>query len=409
MKPGIVITSRPILTHKLQRLNNDLGSTFKKLFMNGLRTQILHLGRWFRILVLGILSVSLYAGCTKSQAEKVNRPSDTSVAITVARVVLKPLDRTIPVAGTLYAKDEATLSAEVEGRVEKTMAEFGDHVEAGRELALINTTTYEAQAQQAAANLARAKANAQNAEHELKRVQELVKASIAAESELDKAKADAEQARAEVQGAEATATLARLNLERSHVRAPFEAAVAERVGNAGDFLKVGSPLFRIVNDRTLKYIVQAPERYAGEIKKDQRVVFSVDAYPEQAFEGKVYLISPSVNITTRSFAFGALVPNDSRKLKANSFARGEIILERNRPTLVVPLGAVQNFAGVTKVFVLEKGVSRSRDIQVGRIQDEHQEVLSGLKEGELVITSGTTKLYDGAKVRLKEAADGKST
>lgn len=376
--------------------------------MNRLQIQLLWLaGSWKVVLLLSLLSFC--PGCGKSQAQKAQPPADSSIQVTTARVVSKALDRTIPVAGTLFAKDEATLSAQVEGQVEKTLVEFGDQVKAGQELALVNTTTYEAQLQQANAALARAKANAQNAELELKRVQELIKSSIAAESELDKARAEAEQARAEVLGAEATETLARLNLDRSRVKAPFDAAVAERIASAGDFLKVGTPLFRVVNDRTLKYIVQAPERYAGDVKKEQSVVFYVDAYPDKPFEGKVYLISPSVNTTTRSFAFGALVPNDARQLKANSFARGELILERNSPSLMVPLDSVQNFAGVTKVFVLDNGVSRSRDVQVGRIKDGFQEILDGLKEGEIVITSGATKLYEGAKVRVKEAAHAKST
>lgn len=376
--------------------------------MNRLQINLLWLASASKALLLAAL-LSSCPGCDKSQAQKPQQPADPAVQVTTARVVSKPLDRTIPVAGTLFAKDEATLSAEVEGQVEKTLVEFGDQVKVGQELALVNTTTYEAQLQQANAALARIKANAQNAELELKRVQELIKSSIAAESELDKAKAEAEQARAEVLGAEATSTLARLNLDRSRVKAPFEAAIAERIASAGDFLKVGTPLFRVVNDRTLKYIVQAPEKYAGEVKKEQPVVFYVDAYPDKPFEGKVFLISPSVNTTTRSFAFGALVPNDRRQLKANSFARGELVLERNRPTLMVPLDAVQNFAGVTKIFILENGASRTREVQVGRIKDGYQEVLSGVKEGEVVITSGTTKLYDGAKVRVKEAAHAKST
>ncbi|HUR45277.1 MAG TPA: efflux RND transporter periplasmic adaptor subunit [Candidatus Saccharimonadales bacterium] len=378
--------------------------------MNSLRFERPRLGRVVLSLSICGLGLGMASGCTgKSQAEKITRPVEIAIPVTTVRAELRSLDKAIPVSGTLFAKDEATLSAEVEGRVEKTLVEFGDQVKSGQELASINTTTYEAQAQQAAATLARTKASALNAEHELKRVQELIKSSIAAESELDKAKADSEQARAEVQGAEAMATLARLNLERSHVRAPFDAAVAERIANGGDFMKVGSPLFRVVNDKTLKYIVHAPERYAGEVKRDQTVLFSVDSWPGRIFEGKVYLISPSINTTTRSFALGALVPNADRTLKANSFARGELILQRSRPTLMIPLDAVQNFAGVSKVFLLENGVGRSREVQVGRIKEGQQEILSGLKEGEIIITSGFTKLFDGAKVRVKDVTDGKST
>src|ERR1051325_10444121 len=347
-----------------------------------------------------VLVALLWAGCHKETGEKTGRSGDDAVPVTIALVALVPLDRTLPVVGTLFAKDEATLGAEVEGAVEKTMAEFGDRVKAGQEIAQIDTTTYEALARQAAANLARTKAAAANAEANLKRLQELRRENIASPSDLDKATAEAEQARAEVKAGEAAEAIARLNLQRSHVTAPFDSAVADRIASAGDYMKVGSPLFRIVNDGVLKYIVNAPERYAGQVRKEQSVVFTVDAWPGQTFEGKVFLISPQVTAATRAFAFGALVQNPERQLKASSFARGELILERDVPTPVVPLDAVINFAGVTRVLLIENGVARSRAVQVGRIKAGRQEILSGLNTGETVAVSGLTKLFEGTKGRV---------
>src|SRR5256885_14770255 len=92
---------------------------------------------------------------------------------------------------------------------------------------------------QAEANLAKAKATADNAELNLKRAEELRKSNIASQSDLDAATAAAEQARAEVKATEAANAVAHLNLQRSHVRAPFDAAIAERIGNAGDYVKAG--------------------------------------------------------------------------------------------------------------------------------------------------------------------------
>lgn len=322
--------------------------------------------------------------------------------------MIRAADRTLPIVGTLFPKDEATLAAEVEGRVELTAAEFGDRLTNGQLIAEIDTTTYEALARQAAANVARVRASAANAEQNLKRTRELNKNAIASSSDLDLAVAAAEQARSEVKAAEAAENVARLNVERSHVRAPFDSAVADRIASRGDFMRVGSPLFRIVNDNVLKYIVQAPERYAGDVRKEQLVRFTVDAYPTNTFEGKVYLISPSVNTTTRGFAFGALVDNRERKLKANSFARGELIIENDVETPVVPVEAIINFAGVTRVFVVDHQVAQARSVQAGRIIEGRQEILSGLKPGEVVAVSGQTKLFDGAKVRVKSIDNAKS-
>src|SRR5205807_10280446 len=216
--------------------------------------------------------------------------------------------------------------------------------------------------------------------------------------------AAAEQARAEVKADEAANAVAHLNLQRSHVRAPFDAAIAERIGNAGDYVKAGAPLFHIVNDNVLKYIVQAPESHAGKVVKEQQVNFRVDAYgTNQTFAGKVYLISPAVNLATRAFPFGALVQNADHRLKASTYARGQLILARDVPTPVVPLDAVVTFAGVTRVFVVDKsGVAHSRPVEVGRVKDGRQQVFSGLKPGEAVATSGLSKLYEGVKVRVRE-------
>jgi membrane fusion protein (multidrug efflux system) len=358
----------------------------------------------------GLLCVAMTAGlvsCSKSPGGATNVRGDDAVPVTVARVELVPLDRLISIIGTLFAKDEATIGALVEGQVEKTGVDFGDRVTAGQELALIDTSSYEVFGRKSAANLGKAKASALNAEQSLKRVQELQKDKISSASDLDTAVALAEQARAEVKAAEAADTIAQLNLERSHVRAPFDAAVAERIASAGDYVKIGAPLFRIVNDSVLKFIFQVPERSASFVTKRLAVKFSVDNYPGETFTGGVYLISPSVSTASRAFGVGALVTNTDFRLKANTFARGSLTLERAVPTPMIPLEAVVSFAGVTKVFVVETNVAYARAVTVGRIQDRRQEIVSGLRPGEMVVVSGQSKLSDGAAVVIQNSSAGR--
>jgi membrane fusion protein, multidrug efflux system len=355
--------------------------------------------------LLALATVLLLSpGCSKRDAERPHTRRDEFIPVTVATVEAIPLDRTLLVVGTLYPKAEATISAQVEGQVEETEVDFGDRVTLGQELARIDTASYEALARQSAATLAKAKANALNAEQNLKRVIELQQSKIASASDLDSATALAEQARAEVKAVEAAEAIAQLNLHRSHAIAPFPGSISERTATSGDYVKVGAALFRLVEDGELKYIVQAPERYSAKVKPDQVVQLQVDAFPGECFEGRVYLISPSVNTATRSFNLAARVLNPDRKIKANTFARGELILDRAVPTPVIPIEAVINFAGVTKVFVIENDAARSRAIQLGRIKEGRQEVLEGLKPGELVALTGTTKLYENAKVRIQATA-----
>ncbi len=348
------------------------------------------------VLSAGLL---LVAGCGKPSTAPQKNAGPAGIPVTLAAVNSVLVDRTLAVVGTLLPKDEATVGAQVEGQVEKTLVDFGARVEAGQLLALIDTASYEAQAAQAAATMSKARANAQNAERNLKRVLELQQDKISSASELDSATAQAEQARAEIKAAEATGAIAELNLHRSRVVAPFPGSISERLVTMGDFMKVGSPLFRVVNDTELRFMIQAPERFAGQVKLGQKVRFNVDAFPGETFEGKVHLISPSVSTATRSFNLGVLVPNSDRKLKANTFARGELLLEQDVPTPMIPVEAVLNFAGVTKVFVVEGEVARGREVKTGRILSGAQEILSGLKPGEKVAVTGTSRVYDNAKVR----------
>jgi len=132
------------------------------------------------------------------------------VPVDVQPVGIIEVDRTLPVVGTLFAKDEATIGAEVEGSVEKTLVDFGDRVQAGQEIASIDTKSYSAMATQASANLAKARASWDNADREVKRVEAL--GGIASASDRDKAASAEQETRAEVKAAEAAEVIAKLNL-----------------------------------------------------------------------------------------------------------------------------------------------------------------------------------------------------
>jgi membrane fusion protein (multidrug efflux system)/multidrug efflux system membrane fusion protein len=360
---------------------------------------------WLAVIGLALLAAWL-SGCSQP-AGGAPKSKDNTVPVTAALVVAHPQDRVLPVVGTLYPKDQAVVSAEVEGRIEKMLVEVGDRVAAGQELAQIDTASYQAQAQLAAANLAKAQANLANAESNWKRTQELRRDNISSASDLDLATAQAGQWRAEVKAQEAANAIAQLNLARSSVKAHFAAAVAERMVNSGDYVRAGAALLRVVNDAELKLVVQVPEGYAGQVQNQQMIRFNVYAHPHLTFTGQVYYVGPAVDTANRAFAAAAAVPNPDRRLKASSFARGELVLAQDVPTIMVPVVAVVNFAGVTKVFVVEDGIARSREIQTGRIREGRQEVQNGLRAGELVVVTGQTKLQDGSKVRVQVGAGSK--
>jgi RND family efflux transporter MFP subunit len=268
-------------------------------------------------LVLGLgLAAGLAAitGCNRNPATTASTGRNEPVPVTVATVTNAAWDRTVSIIGTLFPKDEAIIAARVEGQVEGTSVDFGDRVRNGQDIAAIDTTAYLAHLEQAVGIRARAEANLANARNNFDRVQRLQKSGIASDADFDLARSQLDQWQAEVKADAGAEAVARLNVDRSQVKAPFDGAVAERIVGRGDFVKVGSPLYRIVNDAVLKFIFQVPERHASLVEKRLPVSFNVDNYPGKTFTGSVYLISPSVSTASRSFGVGALAANwSSRK------------------------------------------------------------------------------------------------
>lgn len=355
-------------------------------------------------IILALAALPLWICSCSQEGNHQETRKATAAPVTTVTVTNALWDRTVSVVGTLFPKDEALISAQVEGMVERTLVDFGDRVQNNQELAFIDTTTYQAQLQQAAGLRAKAEAGLTNDQRNFERVLSLRDKNIASMSELDAARAQLDQAQAELQAELGAESVAQLNLAHSRVQAPFDGAVAQRLVGRGDYVKSGSPLFNVVNDSVLKFIFQVPERHASFVVKKLPVSFNVDNYPGETFTGSVYLISPAVSTANRSFSVGALVTNLNHRLKASTFARGTLVLEKGLATPMVPLISVVSFAGVTKVFIVENNVARSRTVVLGRIRDGAQEVLEGLKAGERVVTSGQSKLSDGMAVEVKDLA-----
>lgn len=345
------------------------------------------------------------AACSKpkTEAEAGKRERESAIGVRVVPARTEAWERKILLVGALLPNQEARIAAEVEGAVESTRVEVGDTVAAGTELAQIDTASYQGMVNLQTANLAKAEANAQNTGENLARLERLRKTGSVSPTDYDQAFAANKQAQAEVNAAKASLGAANTSLRRSLSRAPFAGAVTERAVNMGDFVRIDTVMFNLVDDSTLRFRSEAPEREAARLKVGQVVRITVDAYPGRVFEGTVTWINPAVNPITRGVGIEARLDNSKHELKANFFARGELIIENSAPTLVVPIESVLTFAGVNKVFVVEGEMAKAREIELGMTKGEQQKVLGGLKDGERVITTGRTKVQDGTKVKVQGA------
>jgi membrane fusion protein (multidrug efflux system) len=339
-------------------------------------------------------------GCNRTEKSQSHGRRDAAVQVTLAEAKTVPWERKLSMVGELFPNQEARIAAEVEGRVETTLVEVGDVVSKGAEMAQIDTASYQGMVNLATANVAKVEAAAENQMENIERLNQLKKTGSVSPTDYDQAVAAQKSAIAEVNAAKATLGAANTSLRRSLVRAPFDGAITERRVTSGDFVRVGTVMFQVLDDSVLKFRGEVPEREAPNVKVGQTVRVQVAAFPGRSFPGGVTWINPGVNPSTRGVGIEARMENLEHTLKAHFFARAEIVTDAAAPTLVVPVDAVVTFAGVSKVYVVDRDVAQAREITLGSTRDDLQEILSGLQPGERVVVSGRTKVQPGSRVAI---------
>lgn len=341
--------------------------------------------------LVAVLLLAAAAACgSKSEAESPDAGAPTAISVTTAPAALREVERTVSVVGTLAANEQTELASESEGQLISVDADLGDRVRKGQVLAAVRSDVLEAQLREAEASLAKAVAD----EH---RAQPLRDQGIISPQEYEKVRTEAVVERARCDRL-------RIQLERAAIRAPFDGSVSARLVNLGDYVRAGTVTFRLVQDDPLKFRGEVPERDVPSIAPGQEVRISVDPYPGETFLGHVSRVGSASDPTARALAFEVLVPNADHRIRPGFFGHGDVVVRHDERAVAVPRSAITTFAGVTKVFVVEDGVAHERPVTIGvDLGDGWVEVLQGVTRGQLVVTSGLSRLTDGATVAVRES------
>lgn len=288
---------------------------------------------------------------------------------------------------TLEADEQATVVSQITGVVLDIKVEEGDYVEAGQILARVETDRYALQVEQANAALKRL-------EMDFQRKKELyVKKLVSAE--------DFERVAAEYAAQKAGVDLARLDLEYTNIRAPISGFISERLVRAGNLVKLHDPVYRITSYDPLLAVLYVPERELSVLRKGLDVSMSVDAWPGESFTGEVIRISPVVDPSTGTFRVTAKIIDHGQMLKPGLFGRVGILYDLHQDVPVIPRSAVITEDELNHVFVINNGGSASRrNVQLGYEREGLIEVLTGLTQGETVVTAGKGSLSDGVQVEV---------
>jgi RND family efflux transporter MFP subunit len=363
------------------------------------------------LLPFSFLTLALAAaGCKRAADAAAPEGGRPPVAVETGRVTAVDLEEAVEVVGALSAKSAADVRSEYSGTVAEVFVTQWVQVKKGTALARLDTREANAGLESAKAALLQAEVAAQRAARERERTDKLAEAGLATRQATDEARTGEEAARAQAAAARAQLELAETRLAKSVLRAPIDGVVSERNVDVGAYVEnMGhpTPAFRIVDARVLELVASVPSARIGALQVGQPLQFACEALPDQKFAGKVSFINPAADEASRTVKVKAEIPNDAGSLKPGLFVQGRVITGRRTGVRVVPRVALVSWdtAGRTAtVFVLDGGVARQRTLQTGAVSGEHVEVVSGLADGEVVVTRGGFNLRDGDKVRSLQGA-----
>jgi membrane fusion protein (multidrug efflux system) len=323
------------------------------------------------------------ASCHSDALEASGGPPPSVVE--TARVESRLFSERVEVVGQLAAAESVIIRPEMQGVVESIEFQEGQRVAAGDALFVLRSD------EQRAA-LREAEANRVLAADIFERTEKLSKVKVSAASELT-------QARARVAAAEAVVDLARVNLERTHVRAPFDGALGARGVSPGDWVDSDVALVQIDAVDRLQLQFSLPENAIALALPGLKVTARVAAYPDEGFGGVVYFIAPSLDRESRRLALKAWVPNSEGRLRPGMFARVDLEIERTEQAMLVPESAIANDANGPYVWrVTPENLAERASVKLGTRREGQVVILTGLASGDTIVTSGTHKVYEGGGV-----------
>ncbi len=347
-----------------------------------------------------ILIVLLWGGYSWQQGQSQATARPDYLFATIERGTLENI---ISSTGTLAAVETVDVGTQISGTIDKLLVDFNDPVKKGQILAVLDQSLYQAAKSDAEAGVNRAKATLQQAEEDFARNQPLVAKGYLSAQEFLPTRTAVEIARADLQSAKAVLIRAQSNLDYTVIRAPINGTIITRSVDAGQTVaaSLNTPtLFVIANDlKQMQIEANVDESDIGLIQQGQKVRFTVQAWPDERFDGIVSQIrrQPTTISNVVNYTVVVRAANDQGLLLPGMTATADFIVEQAEDALLVPNAALRFVpAAGEKLAVLPSGAGRLYILDPQKNLQMLQ-VSTGVSDGSKVVVSSAA-VQDGMKV-----------
>ena len=304
------------------------------------------------------------------------------------------------ITGSVQPERRADLRAEVSAVVLQVLKENGDVVRRGDLLVRLDDTAIrDGLASAESANRASSQAYEQ-AERQFERMRTLRGSGMASAQQLEDAEVRRNNAQSDVESAKTRVVLARQQLQRTEVRAPFDGVVSERKVSAGDTAQVGKELLKVIDPASMRFEGLVSADNIGSVQAGQKVSFRVNGYPEQEFTGKVRRVNPAANATTRQVEVLVDFTGEKQPRLAGLYAEGHIETA-SAISLTLPATALVRDGDKASAWRVKDGKLQKVALAVGErdARTGHFVLKGGLEEGDQVVRHPNALLKEGQLVQ----------
>ena len=334
------------------------------------------------IIVLIVIVVILFSKEETGQAEEKLSYADIPVSTTVVKKM--PLVNNISLIGVVNASNDVNVISEAQGLVTDAKVKVGDYVNAGTVLFQIDDVIMQS-------NLASAEINYLKAKRDFERSETLYQENSISAAQLD-------LARLGMKAAESQLTLAKKQLNDTKIKAPISGTINKRMVDRGTMVNMGTAVANIVDVSTLKVLLNVSEKDAFQIKVGEQAEITTDVYPGVKFYGNIDNIASKSDEAHTYPVEVKLSNSSSHPLKAGMFARVLFTSQGGEESLAIPRESLVGSIKDAYVYTIENKIAKLKNVVIGKTSSNFLEVISGLKENEIVVVNGQNNLSDNSKV-----------